>query len=440
MMPDRSSFYLEELSLTERHLDGLIAGTNDALGILASLSNSFKTVEEQTSSFQARCQDLLTDQKRLQQLADEIESDLNYYSYLDTVSRRLNAPGASRLASDPALAEIFDNLDACVAFMQSHSDYKDAESYQARYQSLLTKALHFLETGFQHQLDKVSSEIVKQIAATKSEGTQHALAYGRFEDMVLESWSLIPNIHHVMRRVFTEHGAQAKKENANHDIYANTAQNFVTIYLTIRDRVLKPIVQHEFDQFKIDDQTSADPATRSFLKQSFERAWNEFSLFSKVFSVKPHCKNESRAAFSMLKSASNQRQQLVNIGHLAPVATQVQSTLQAAGLETLCAVMAWLTHEYLMLDLDDEVNDFMFFCQELTAQLLSEHLWAFTDQQFEAEIFKMGQTSMHQEALKIQSAPYPLIGHAVELLGWFDGCMPKERCVCSVSLDTYCEC
>ena len=106
--------------MTERHLESLIEDTNAALDLLASLAESFRVVEDQTTSFQAQCDDLLSEQKRLQTLADEVGTDLRYYEYLDNVTRQLNAPGASRLVDDDAFPEILSNLDSCIAFMAKH--------------------------------------------------------------------------------------------------------------------------------------------------------------------------------------------------------------------------------------------------------------------------------------------------------------------------------
>lgn len=106
--------------MTERHLDTLLEDTDAALKLLASLSESFEAVEEQTTTFKSQCDDLLSEQQRLQTLADEVGNDLNYYAYLDNVTRRLNAPGASRLVDDDAFGEILDNLESCTDFMTKH--------------------------------------------------------------------------------------------------------------------------------------------------------------------------------------------------------------------------------------------------------------------------------------------------------------------------------
>jgi hypothetical protein len=117
--------------MTERHLETLVEDTNSALELLESLCKSFRSVEDQTTSFRAQCDDLLSEQKRLQTLADEVGTELEYYSYLENVTRRLNAPGASRLVDNSVFGEVLDNLDSCIAFMEKNVGFPPHPSSQA---------------------------------------------------------------------------------------------------------------------------------------------------------------------------------------------------------------------------------------------------------------------------------------------------------------------
>lgn len=106
--------------LSERHLDTLLSDTTSALDTLASLSESFKNVEAQTTAFQAQCEDLLEEQKRIRELADEVGTDLQYYAYLEPLTRRLNAPGAGRLVKNGDFLDMLENLNSCIEFMDQH--------------------------------------------------------------------------------------------------------------------------------------------------------------------------------------------------------------------------------------------------------------------------------------------------------------------------------
>lgn len=115
--------YRDQLALSKRHLDGLLQDTSMALDLLADLSGSFKSVEAQTIAFQAQCQDVLAEQKRLKLLSDEVSAGLKYYAYLEPVTRRLNAPGASSVIGDDGFVEILTNLDACVRYLIAHVSF-----------------------------------------------------------------------------------------------------------------------------------------------------------------------------------------------------------------------------------------------------------------------------------------------------------------------------
>lgn len=285
----------------------------------------------------------------------------------------------------------------------------------------------------------MSADIARQIAATQSESARHALAYGRFEEMMLESYSLIPNVQKVVHQAYDQAGNALSGTNS--EIYANTANNIFQAYIAARDRDLRPIIQHDLDTFKKEAKdASVETATRNFVKQSFERSYNEAMLFAKLFAVEPHYSTDPNSAFVTLKS---HQRIMVNATNVVPIASNLQSALQTAELQTICNILGWITNEYLISDYDEEESAFSRHCQELAARLLAEHLWTFTDNAFEAEIAKsISKVTVLPDALKIgpvvdgvaSSNAYPPVKRALELLIMFDQSMPKERCVSLVVL------
>ena len=112
--------YEDQLRLSREHLDALLEDTTLDLNLLSDLSASFAAVESQTSSFHARCEGLLSEQKRLTGLADGIADSLQYYSLLEPLTRRLDAPGARHLVRGGDFPQMLANLDRCLEFMQAH--------------------------------------------------------------------------------------------------------------------------------------------------------------------------------------------------------------------------------------------------------------------------------------------------------------------------------
>jgi hypothetical protein len=112
--------YHEQLRQAESYLDSLLQSANNTLTTLSSLVESFQAVDTQTTEFQAQCEGILADQKRTSSLADEIAENLQYYNYLEPITKRLNAPGAGSLVRRSEFPEMLSNLDACLDYMNSH--------------------------------------------------------------------------------------------------------------------------------------------------------------------------------------------------------------------------------------------------------------------------------------------------------------------------------
>lgn len=319
--------------------------------------------------------------------------------------------------------------------IQFKEKYRERDTYLARYHALLTKALHLLDHGFSSRLDKWSSEIARQIAATTSESARHALAYGRFAEMVKESYSLLPNVQKVILRAYDPYG-RALETALDVSAYPTTASNMFRTYLTTRDRDLKILTQHDLEEYqKTCKDFSVETASRNYIKQSFERMYDEDALFLKVFGIEPMWSTSASSAFQALKAVNTT---MVHPGHIAPLGNSLQSVLQSAKLASICSIVGWLANEYSISDHDDDESYSTRKYREYAARLLVDHLWPLTDKAFEAEVTAtITKATARDDDLKIgpvvdgvaSSNAYPLVKKAIELLSVFDQSMPKERSV-----------
>lgn len=117
---DDYAAYQTQLELSHSHLDSLLSDTTSTLSLLASLTESFKEVEVQTTIFQKQCEGLLDEQKRIEGLADDLDHNLKYYNFLEPVTRRLNAPGAGNFVRSKEFSEMLARLDECLSYMAAH--------------------------------------------------------------------------------------------------------------------------------------------------------------------------------------------------------------------------------------------------------------------------------------------------------------------------------
>lgn len=189
---------MDELEHSKDHIDEILANTLTLLDDLSSLSESFKSVETQTSNFEKQCEGLLSAQERDTKLANGIQNNLHYYDFLDPASRRLNAPGAGNTVRDEEFSDMLRRLDICLDYMETHvssatshillalltstqSDQKEAEVYRSRYRLLLTRALTLIRGNFVSSLKEIYQNVSKKVSDQQLNDTAlSALLYAKF--------------------------------------------------------------------------------------------------------------------------------------------------------------------------------------------------------------------------------------------------------------------
>jgi len=257
--------------LTERHLNSLVDDTASALDLLAKLSASFKTVESQTTTFQAQCEDLLAEQKRLRDLANEVGTDLAYYGYLEPLTRRLNHPGAGRLVRNDDFLDTLINLNTCITFMDQHvrhfyfllqplviancflqPTYRDSNIYKTRYITLLQRSLGIVQTAFSSALREVSDEVSKQLKAKEhNETAEYVLLYGNYETIAEDLGSPIKTFLNSKEFAFGR-----KDDRKNRDAYISQYhelfKQLTESYLKSREPV-GPLVLKNLRKFAVGD-------------------------------------------------------------------------------------------------------------------------------------------------------------------------------------------
>ncbi|KAJ5235566.1 uncharacterized protein N7469_004734 [Penicillium citrinum] len=172
---------LDDLQQSKEHIDEILTSTLALLDDLSSLSESFRTVESQTSNFEKQCEGLLSAQERDTKLANAIQHNLHYYDFLDPASRRLNAPGAGNTVRDKEFSDMLRRLDVCLDYMERHPEQKEADVYRSRYRLLLTRALTLIRGNFVSALRDIYQNVSKKISDQQLNDTAlSALLYAKF--------------------------------------------------------------------------------------------------------------------------------------------------------------------------------------------------------------------------------------------------------------------
>lgn len=327
--------YQEQLELSGAHLDNLLSSTRSSLALLDTLAKSFEAVEAQTTAFRLQCETLLTEQKRLESLADAIEENARYYTYLEPMTRRLNAPGAANLVKGDDFPEMLSNLDNCLAYMESHPKHLESATYRSRYRLLLTRALTLIRHYFTKCLGDIAADISKRIQGGQLKETTHsALLYAKFRVPAPELKALGLEIQ--KRAVPTPDDVDAGREPE----YMSLMRELYQSYAATRGRLVLPLVSRKMAELATANQ-QADVLAFAKASLSFVRGicLDEYDLWFEWFETEG-------ALYDFLESL------------MEPVYDYLRPrTIHETQLEQLCELCAMIQGRYMDLDEDDDGDE-----------------------------------------------------------------------------------
>ncbi|PGH11319.1 hypothetical protein AJ79_04935 [Helicocarpus griseus UAMH5409] len=270
---------LDELETSKLHLDSLLNDTTSTLDLLSSLSESFKSVETQTSAFQQQCEGLLSAQNRSSRLADDLHDNLQYYDFLDPVSRRLNAPGAGNSVRTKDFSDMLKRLDECLDYMQAHPEQKEAETYRSRYRLLLTRALTLIRGHFVSTLREISSGVAKRIADRQlNDTTMSALLYAKFRVGAPELKEIGLEIQkRAVPPLDPDQGAEAEYQSLLNELH--------TSFSATRGKLVIPVLRKRLNDIAQAPSTSKDLVAFARASISYIRGicLDEFELWGQWF-------------------------------------------------------------------------------------------------------------------------------------------------------------
>ncbi|GAB7361248.1 hypothetical protein MBLNU230_g1309t1 [Neophaeotheca triangularis] len=327
--------YYDHLRLSESHLESLLVGNRSALSLLANLSDSFQAVEARTEAFRQQCESLLSEQRRLSSLANNIQENARYYTYLEPMTRRLNAPGATNLVKGDDFPGMLANLDGCLEYMEAHSNHQESATYRSRYRLLLTRALTLIRHHFTNSLGDLASDITRRIQGGQLKETTHsALLYAKFRVPAPELKALGVEIQ--KRAVPTPDDVDLNREPE----YASLMRELYQSYSTTRGRLILPLASRKMSDIAANPKHS-DLLAFARASMSFMRGicLDEYDLWFEWFET-------DHALYEFLETLMEPM-----YDYLRP------RTIHETQLENLCALCSMIQGRYMSTDSDDEDDD-----------------------------------------------------------------------------------
>ncbi|KAJ5287984.1 hypothetical protein N7478_003670 [Penicillium angulare] len=276
---DQYQTYLDELQQSKEHIDEILMNTLTLLDDLSSISESFKSVESQTSNFEKQCEGLLTAQRRDTKLANGIQNNLHYYDFLDPASRRLNAPGAGNTVRDREFSDMLRRLDVCLDYMETHSEQKEAEVYRSRYRLLLTRALTLIRGNFVASLKDIYQNVSKKVSDQSLNDTAlSALLYAKFRIGAPELKQIGVEIQkRAVPPLNPDQNNEAEYQSLMNELHSN--------YAATRARLIVPLVRKKLGEITQTPSSSKDLVSFARASISYIRGvcLDEYDLWGEWF-------------------------------------------------------------------------------------------------------------------------------------------------------------
>nr|CAG4649996.1 EOG090X02EM [Sida crystallina] len=184
MLQEEDSEFRLYLSQLEQHQEDcrqLLNQVSGTLGKLSKLSDQYGFVSNKTNSLHEACEQMLTDQTKLTNLADDLEDRVSYFLEFEKIQSQLRSPTLS--VHGELFRNILDRLDRCIGYMQSHPHYKESSVYLTKYRMSLNSALSLIRSWVQQALEQCVQQAKHQSdqgAPTAAESYAFTLLYGKF--------------------------------------------------------------------------------------------------------------------------------------------------------------------------------------------------------------------------------------------------------------------
>ncbi|XP_057364562.1 conserved oligomeric Golgi complex subunit 3-like [Daphnia carinata] len=183
MLQEEDAEYRAYLAQLEKHqgdCQEMLQQVTGTLDKLSKLNSQYGFVSNKTTSLHEACEQMLIDQTKLSNLADELENKISYFLEYEKIQSQLSSPTLS--VHGELFRNILDRLDKCIDYMQSHPQYRETSTYVTKYRVCLNTALSSVRSWVLQALEQCVQQAKKPDGSTPTTGESYAftLLYGKF--------------------------------------------------------------------------------------------------------------------------------------------------------------------------------------------------------------------------------------------------------------------
>ncbi|XP_020799154.1 conserved oligomeric Golgi complex subunit 3 [Drosophila serrata] len=261
--------YLQQLEQRKAECSHMLGQIAVAMERLGALCDEYDFVSQKTSALNTASEQLIEEQEKLQELSNEIQRRLHYFSQVELLNQRLQSPTLS-VASE-AFRECLNKIDDCLRYIEENPNFKDAAAYNVKYKQCLAKASGLVR-------NYVTSVINQATEATlhpknnlpEAPDAAFALYYGKYQTAAAK-----------VKRVSQLIESRAEHSNEYGQLMADLQQH----YLAQRASVMSPAVNLSIQNVKVAHKGDHCSLTRSACAFLVHVCQDEQRLFYQFFST-----------------------------------------------------------------------------------------------------------------------------------------------------------
>ncbi|KAJ3190367.1 Golgi transport complex subunit 3 [Gaertneriomyces sp. JEL0708] len=223
--------YLSTICAYREACDGILSQAHQITDNLSGLEAHYNTVEGKTRTLQTACEKLMEDQSNLATLATQLADRLSYFNELEPISKLFSSPG-DQVCLDDRFLPMLMRLDECLAFIQSHMQYRDAELYLMRFRHCMTRGLTLVKMHFVNSMRTTQNDVREKIA---NRGTTDALTPNlQMSLFYVKFRALAPSLRFLL--------AQLEARCETHPEYYALFGDCLAAYFNTRQTLLNPYI------------------------------------------------------------------------------------------------------------------------------------------------------------------------------------------------------
>ncbi|KAK2152577.1 hypothetical protein LSH36_325g04065 [Paralvinella palmiformis] len=167
-----------ELQTCRCECDHVIDEVTQALNHLETLKVKYVQVATKTNALHEDCENLLEEQTKLVNIAENINSKLSYFNELERISSKLGVPTLT--VTNESFVPMLSRLDECIAYLERNPQYKESSNYLAKFHQCLSRATTLIKLHVMNILQNATQQVLPKKDFPAPSDDAFTLFYGKF--------------------------------------------------------------------------------------------------------------------------------------------------------------------------------------------------------------------------------------------------------------------